>query len=221
MERFTIKNWQTGEIIHEGESESFKEFVKIKKGNLSNAYLRGAYLEGANLKGADLKGADLRGANLKDAYLRGAYLSGAYLRGAYLSGAYLEVADLRGAYLSGANLKGANLRGAYLEGAYLEGADLEGANLENANLISANVKNSIIPIYSKRIFSIQLPNPNIEKQDVGKIKILIGCKVKTITEWDEWFLSDEEFETKRGTFEFKQIQAMYEAYKLYIKKLWS
>jgi hypothetical protein len=62
-------------------------------------------------------------------------------------------------------------------------------------------------MYSKRNFAI--------KGDL----LYIGCKSKTIKEWDAWFKSDEEFETPRNTPEFKQIHAMYLAYKSYIKAL--
>ena len=47
-------------------------------------------------------------------------------------------------------------------------------------------------------------------------KIIIGCKTKTIAEWDEWFNGDEEFETKRGTREFQMIFAHYRATREYI-----
>ncbi len=50
-------------------------------------------------------------------------------------------------------------------------------------------------------------NPNIIK---------IGCKKMTVEEWDAWFSSDNEYETKRGTEEFKMIQACFEATKAYI-----
>jgi|GEM_PF-5512490 len=45
--------------------------------------------------------------------------------------------------------------------------------------------------------------------------IRIGCKVKSIPEWDECFKGNEEFDTERNTPEFARIQAMYEAYKAY------
>ena len=45
--------------------------------------------------------------------------------------------------------------------------------------------------------------------------IIIGCKQKTIEEWDIWFNSNEEYSTSRGTDEFKQIEAIYNALKSY------
>ena len=97
MKKFTIRKYHTNEILHEGEAESFKEFVEKNKQNLTNADLEGANLKDAYLEGANLNGANLEGANLKDAYLNGAYLKGADLEGAYLGSAYLGGADLNGA----------------------------------------------------------------------------------------------------------------------------
>jgi len=46
--------------------------------------------------------------------------------------------------------------------------------------------------------------------------IKIGCKKMTVSEWDKWFSGTEEFITKRGTPEFKMIQACFEATKAYM-----
>jgi uncharacterized protein YjbI with pentapeptide repeats len=207
MEKSTMVKIQIKSIFgsvlfeYEKENNTIKETLQeaVKKGtNLEGAYLGGAYLEGAYLGGAYLGGAYLEGA-----YLRGAYLEGANLRGANLEGAYLEGAYLGGAYLEGAYLRGAYLEGAYLEGAYLRGAYLEGAYLEGANLRGA-VK---IPIYCK--WSVGITD--------GKIHI--GCEKRTIEEWDVFFTGAEELSTKRGTPEFKQIEATYLAYKAYYQHL--
>ena len=55
------------------------------------------------------------------------------------------------------------------------------------------------------------PTSRWEIYDCEGDSVRIGCKTKTIPEWDEWFEGDEEFETKRGTEEFKQIYAHYRA----------
>ncbi len=47
----------------------------------------------------------------------------------------------------------------------------------------------------------------------------IGCEEKTVEEWDLFFNSNEVFETKRDTDEFKQIQATYNAFKAYLQTL--
>ena len=115
----------------------------------------------------------------------------------------LEGADLEGANLEGANLKGANLKGANLLRADLRGADLEGADLEGAE----NKEFAILPQFCKWAHGIK----------GGLIKI--GCKEKTIKEWEAFFASDLEFDTKRSTSEFKQIQAIFESYKAYMNFL--
>ena len=140
-------------------------------------------------------------ANLSSAYLSGAYLSGSYLSGADLSGADLSDANLSGAYLCGADLRGANLSGADLSGADLSGAYLSGADLRGANLNNTQK----LPIHCK--WQHGITNGNL---------VHIGCKKRTIEDWDKFFNSDEVITTERGTKEFKQIQAVYEAYKAYL-----
>ena len=126
-----------------------------------------------------------------------------------LRSADLSSADLSSANLSSANLSSANLRLADLRSANLRSADLRSANLSSANLRLADLRSAInkdsayLPIYCKWSNSI--------KGD----KIQIGCKEKTIEEWDIFFNSTEEFDTKRGTYDFKQIQAVYESLKAY------
>jgi hypothetical protein len=89
-----------------------------------------------------------------------------------------------------------------------ENANLYGANLENANLRGANLEGANLPIFSK--WSVGIIDNKIIK---------IGCKEKTISDWDSFFASEEEFDTKRGTAEFKQIEAMYLAHKAYLTHL--
>ena len=93
---------------------------------------------------------------------------------------------------------------AKLENANLYNAKLENAKLENADLYNADLYNAELPIFCKWSHSI--------KND----KIKIGCKKKTIEEWDIFFASDEVYTTERNTQDFKQIQAVYEAYKSYL-----
>jgi len=178
-------------ILYESNQHTIKKTVE-------EAVLKKANLQGANLRGANLRGANLRGANLQGANLRGADLEGANLRGADLEGADLEGADLEGADLRGADLEGADLEGANLRGADLEGADLEGANLRGA------IK---LPIFCK--WSHGITNQLIH----------IGCEKKTIDDWDIFFDSDQIIQTPRNTEEFKQIQAVYLAYRAYLTHL--
>jgi len=202
-----------GEVLftYEAENATIKDAVEnavLQKFNLIDADLRGADLRGAGLRGAylfdaylidaDLRGADLRGAGLRGAELRGANLRGAELRGANLRGANLIDADLIDADLIDADLIDADLRGANLRGAELRGANLRGAK---------NTENAYMPLFCKWSYSI-----------LGD-KIQIGCETRTIEEWDEFFASTEELLTKRGTEEFKQIEAIYLACKAYLTHL--
>ena len=120
----------------------------------------------------------------------------------------LSRADLSGADLHGANLYGADLSGANLSGANLYGADLHWANLSGANLSGANLSGVIkMPITCKWSHGI-----------TGGL-IHIGCEKRNIEDWDKFFASDEVITTERNTPEFKQIQAVYEAYKAYLNFL--
>ena len=126
-----------------------------------------------------------------------------------LEQAIKENANLRGANLEDANLINANLINANLRGANLEDANLINANLEDANLINANLRGAknketaILPIFCKWSYGI--------KGDL----IIIGCKQKTIEEWDIWFNSNKEYSTRRNTDDFKQIEAVYNSLKSY------
>lgn len=117
-------------------------------------------------------------------------------------------ADLSYANLSSANLSSANLSCADLRLTNLSYADLRYADLRYADLSYAKDKeNAILPIFCKWSVSI-----------IGD-KIKIGCKKMTIEYWDSFFESSEEFDTKRNTEEFKQIQAVYLAHKAYLTHL--
>jgi hypothetical protein len=80
------------------------------------------------------------------------------------------------------------------------GANLDGANLDGAKNIEKAIK---VPMHCK--WSLGFNGD----------KISIGCKTKTIKEWDDFFSSDEVYETPRDSKEFAQIQACYEAHKSY------
>jgi hypothetical protein len=190
-------------FTYENENATIKDAVeKAVKEKVSLNY---ADLSSADLSLANLYSADLRSANLSLANLRSADLSLANLYSADLSSANLRSANLSLANLRSANLRSANLSLADLRSADLYSANLYSANLRSANLYSAdNKETAYIPIHCKWSFTI-----------VGN-KIQIGCKDKTIEEWDLFFNSEEEYSTKRNTEEFKQIQACYEACKAYL-----
>jgi len=54
---------------------------------------------------------------------------------------------------------------------------------------------------------------------INKNIIRLGCKQKTVEEWNEWFSGTEEFETKRGTKEFQMIYAHFKACEAYINAM--
>lgn len=99
----------------------------------------------------------------------------------------------------------ANLGNANLENAYLGNAHLGNANLGNAKNLDKTVK---LPMHCKWTHGIT--NGNL---------IHIGCEKRTIEEWDSFFASEEIISSKRGTQEFKQIQAVFESYKAYLNIL--
>ena len=83
-------------------------------------------------------------------------------------------------------------------------ANLSGADLSRANLSRANLSGVFVPMYCK--WSVAIVDGQIQ----------IGCKKKNITEWDTFFSSNEEYQTKRGTEDFKHIEASYNAVKAYL-----
>ena len=196
--------------IKDAVEKAIEENISLRFANLSSADLRSANLSSANLSSADLRSANLYSADLRSANLYSADLYSAYLYSADLRSADLRSADLRSADLSSADLLSADLRSADLRSADLRSANLSSANLSSANLRSAdlssaeNIEKANLPIYCKWNHSIV------------NDKIKIACKEKTIEEWDLFFESNEVFETKRNTEEFKQIQAVYESYKAYL-----
>ena len=173
-------------------------FELEKENNTIKETLEQAVKENANLEYANLRNVNLRYANLEYASLRNANLINANLENANL-----EYANLRNANLEYASLRNANLRNANLYNANLRNANLRNANLEYANLINANLETAILPTFCKWSYGIK-----------GNL-IVIGCKQKTIEQWDVWFDSEEEYSTSRNTDDFKQIQAVYNALKAY------
>ena len=142
-------------------------------------------------------------ANLYSANLRSANLYSADLYSADLRSANLSSADLSSANLSSADLSSANLYSANLSSADLSSADLSSADL----YLAKNKESAYLSQYCKWEHSI-----------LGD-KIKIGCKTKSVEEWQIFFDSNEEYSTRRGTHEFKQIQAIFESYKAYLNHL--
>ena len=117
-------------------------------------------------------------------------------------------ANLSGADLRDADLSGADLSCAYLSGADLSCACLSGADLRDAYLIGADLSRAIkVPMYCKWAHGIT------------NGLIHIGCEKRSVEEWEKFFASDAVITTKRDTQEFKQIHAIFNAYKAYLETL--
>ena len=131
--------------------------------------------------------------------------------------ANLRNANLRNAYLGNAYLRNANLGNADLANANLANADLANANLANANLWNANLANADLRNPKNKDKAVNVPMYCKWAHGITNGSLIrIGCEKRTIEDWDKFFSSNEEIETKRNTPEFKQIQAVYEAYKAYL-----
>ena len=92
--------------------------------------------------------------------------------------------------------------------------NLSNANLFNADLSNAKLSNAKLSIFSKWAITYY-------KNPENKIIVKIGCKEKTIKDWD-FFFSDkctEKFDTERNTIEFLRIKAEYKAVRTYLKTL--
>ena len=108
--------------------------------------------------------------------------------GEFLGGEFLGGYFL-GGYFLGGEFRGGEFLGGYFLGGYFRGGYfLGGVMIPNC----------------KWVYGFQAD---------GRIKL--GCKVKTIEEWDAWFASDEVYTTPRGTDAFKRIEACYKVAKLY------
>ena len=153
--------------------------------------------ENATIKDA-VEQAVKEGVNLSYSNLSGSDLSYSNLRGSDLIGSDLSGSDLSGSDLIYSNLSGSDLRGSDLIGSDLSGSDLSGSDLSEANKV---------PMFCKWSHGT--------KGDL----IQIGCENRTIEQWDEFFASDEILITERNTQEFKQIEAVYLAYKAYLTHL--
>lgn len=82
-------------------------------------------------------------------------------------------------------------------------------SLLDADLRRADLRRANIPIYCK--WNVSFSNDEIQ----------IGCKKKSIEQWD-YFFSDEceeTIETDRSSEDFKRIKAMYNAYRAYKKTM--
>ena len=111
------------------------------------------------------------------------------------------------ARLDGARLDGARLDGAILDGAILDGAILDGASLVGASLVGASLVGARLPIYC-RWYVTHTVSPDL--------LVHIGCKSKSVVDWDAWFAGSDEYDTPRDSDDFKLIRANYLAVRAYL-----
>ena len=181
--------------IKDALEQAVKEKVNLSNSNLSNSNLSNSNLSNSNLRNSNLRNSNLSNSNLSNSNLSNSYLSNSNLSNSNLSNSNLRNSNLRNSDLRNSDLSNSYLSNSNLRNSYLSNSDLRGAK---------NKETAYLPIFCKWNHSI-----------IGD-KIQIGCKEKTIEEWDIFFASDEVYETKRNTDDFKQIQATYEAYKAYL-----
>jgi hypothetical protein len=191
--KIEIKNRYTNEVIYRCEAESIKDAIQK------------AIKEKVNLSNSNLRGSDLRDSDLSNSNLSNSDLSNSNLRGSDLSYSNLSGSDLRDSDLSYSNLSYSNLSNSNLRGSDLRDSNLSGSDLRDSKNLDKTIK---LPMHCK--WSHGITNGNL---------IHIGCEKRTIEEWDLFFNSDEKLSTERCTQEFKQIQAVFEAYKAYLNFL--
>ena len=187
-----VNRYNSNQILHD--SSNYPEF----SGALLKEFVEFLVKNNTKLSYADLSYADLSYADLSYADLSYADLSYAKLSYAKLSYADLSYADLSYAKLSNAKLSNAKLYN----------TNLSYADLSNTKLSNAKLSYVDLPIFCKWSVRFTLP-----------FTIHIGCKSKTIKEWDNWFKKDTEtFDHKRDSQQFKLIYANYLAVRSYLKE---
>ena len=96
---------------------------------------------------------------------------------------------------------------ARLDGARLDGARLDGARLNSARLVGAILDGARLPIYC------QWPVTHTVAPD---LLVHIGCKSKSVSDWDAWFAGSDEYDTPRDSDDFRRIRASYLAVRAYL-----
>jgi uncharacterized protein YjbI with pentapeptide repeats len=137
-------------------------------------------------------------------FLGGDFLGGNFLGGDFLGGNFLGGDFLGGNFLGG-NFLGGNFLGGNFRGGNFFGGDFLGGNFFGGDFFGGDFLGGLMIPHCKWVYG----------QDCDG-KIIIGCKRKTIQEWEEWFAGTEEFDSKRGSEDFKKIQACFEATKTFM-----
>lgn len=153
-----------------------------------------------------------------------------------LSELEIEYVDLSLLNLTGLNSNKSNFINCVFNNSNLAYSDFKSNDLSytsfaNANLTRCTFEDTIVdhtqfPLFSKHnitYYSNTYNEAKFEDMNLSDIVIMIGCKHKTIKEWDYFFSNEcsEEYETKRDTKEFKRIKAHYKAFKIYLEEIYS
>jgi len=155
----------------------------------------GGYFLGGEFLGGEFLGGYFRGGE----FLGGEFRGGEFLGGYFLGGEFLGGEFLGGYFLGG------YFRGGYFRGGEFLGGEFLGGEFLGGYFRGGYFLGGIMMPLCKWVYGFD---------NEGKIKI--GCKSKSLEEWQKWFDSDEEYSTKRGTEDFKKIRACFEAAKAYL-----
>jgi hypothetical protein len=138
------------------------------------------------------------GGEFRGGYFRGGEFLGGYFLGGEFLGGYFLGGEFRGGYFLGGEFRGGEFRGGEFRGGYFLGGEFLGGYF----------RGGVMMPLCKWVYGFTHD---------GKIKI--GCKEKTLEDWEAWFDSDKTYSTPRGTEEFKKIRACFEAAKAYLKSI--
>jgi len=147
----------------------------------------------------------------------GNFLGGDFLGGNFLGGNFFG-GDFSGGDFRGGDFRSGNFRsGNFLGGNFL-GGDFLGGNFLGGNFLGGNFFGGD---FSGGDFrgGLMMPSCKWVYGITPKGKIKIGCKEKTVKEWDIWFKSSETYSTERNTVAFKKIKACYKIAKIYLQEL--
>ena len=81
------------------------------------------------------------------------------------------------------------------------------AILVGASLVGASLVGARLPIYC------QWPVTHTVAPD---LLVHIGCKSKSVVDWDAWFSGSDEYDTPRDSDDFRRIRASYLAVRAYL-----
>jgi hypothetical protein len=168
---------------------------EFRGGEFRGGYFRGGEFRGGYFRGGEFLGGEFLGGEFRDGEFRdGEFFGGEFLGGAFLGGYF------RGGEFRGGEFRGGEFRGGEFLGGYFLGGEFLGGEFRGGEFLGGTRAPQCKWIYGL--------TPD------GKIKI--GCKEKTIEEWDQWFNSTHEYSTPRSSVEFTKIKACYEATKAYL-----